>query len=76
MIFREKPLQPIDGVSYPREDYSKFPALITGTEWMQQPSHCELFGVKVHFWCERCIAKISASPASYDVDIEHVFAAE
>ena len=76
VIFNEKPLQPIAGVSYTGEEYWKFPSLITGTEWIQQPSHCELFGIKVHFWCESGIAKISTSPASYDVNIEHVLAAE
>jgi hypothetical protein len=76
VVFREKPLQPIPGVSYSWEEYSKFPSLIAGTEWIQQPSHCELFGIKVHFWCESGIAKISPSPASYDVNTEHVLAAE
>jgi hypothetical protein len=75
-IFREKPPQPISGVSYSWEEYSNFPSLITGTEWIQQPGHCELFRVKVFFWCESGVAKISSSPASYDVNITHVISAE
>lgn len=75
-IFIEKPDQPIVGRSYSFEEYSSFPSLIRDTEWIKQPGHCEIWGVKVFVWCDSGLINISASPGSYVVTSDHVAFAE
>ncbi|MDO6421545.1 hypothetical protein [Saccharophagus degradans] len=76
MIYSKKPDQPIPGTRYNHEEYTSFPSLIPNTEWIKQPSHCEIFGIKVHIWCENGLINISANPGSYTVTVEHVESAE
>ncbi len=75
-IFSDLPDQPISGTKYSHEEFTSFPSLIPETEWIKQPGHCEIFGVKVFIWCSGGFIKISASPASYVVTTEHVESAE
>jgi hypothetical protein len=75
-VFAEKPEQPIPGTRYTHEEYTSFPSLIRGTEWIKQLGHCEIWGVKVFIWCDNGLMKISASPGSYVVTTEHVESAE
>jgi hypothetical protein len=73
--FSEKPPQPELGVSYTGTEYEKFPALITGTHWIQQPGHREVAGKKVFIWCEA--GKITLSVGlNYEVTEEDVQSAE
>lgn len=74
--FANEPERPTPGTSYTHEEYTAFPSVIPGTEWIEQPGHREIWGVKVFIWCDDRIIKISASPWSYDVTTEHVLAAE
>lgn len=75
-VYAEKPDQPKPGTRYTHEKYISFPSLIRGTEWIKQPSHCEIWGVKVFIWCDNGLINISASPGSYVVTTEHVESAE
>ncbi|CAA0079972.1 Uncharacterised protein [Zhongshania aliphaticivorans] len=75
-IYLKKPEQPIPGKRYSLGEYNAFPCLIPATEWIKQPSHCVIFGVNVHVWCESDLIKVSASPSSYIVTAEHVESAE
>lgn len=75
-IYKEKPDQPIPGKSYAHEEYTSFPSLIKDTEWIKQPGHCEVFGIKVFIWCGNGLLTISASSGSYVVTNEHIEAAE
>ncbi|MBV1777239.1 hypothetical protein KSF73_16075 [Burkholderiaceae bacterium DAT-1] len=73
--FAEKPQQPEQGVSYLGSEYEKFPSLIDGTSWIQQPGHRELAGEKVFIWCET--GKITLSVGlNYEVTEEDVQSAE
>jgi hypothetical protein len=71
--FDTKPPQPGPGVSYPGDEFARFPSLIRGTEWVQQPGHCEIAGNRAFIWCEAGQIKVSAS-TTYDVteaDVEN-----
>ncbi|WP_035374338.1 hypothetical protein [Pseudoduganella violaceinigra] len=38
---------------------------------IEQPGHCEIFGVKIAIWCSNGRITVSASPTAYDVTEEH-----
>ncbi len=42
--FTEAPPQPKTGVSYPSEEFVKFPDIVEGTHWIEQPGEAEIFG--------------------------------
>jgi hypothetical protein len=75
-VFKEKPLQPSPGVRYTHEEFTDFHSLIPDTEWIKQPGHCEIYGIKVFIWCDNGLLIISANPDSYIVTNEHVNKAE
>jgi hypothetical protein len=50
-IFTSKPEQPIPGKSYNGEEMSRFPSLIDGTEWIENPRHTIIFGVNIFILC-------------------------
>jgi len=72
----QEPPQPERGRSYPSAEFNKFPNLIQGSAWINQPSHSEIEGIPVHIWCTNDEIRISASPRSYDVDNSHVESAK
>ena len=76
MHHEQEPPQPERGRSYPSAEFNKFPNLIQGTQWINQPSHSEIEGIPVHIWCTHDEIRISASPRSYDVNNSHVENAE
>ncbi|MES2674549.1 MAG: hypothetical protein V4660_09930 [Pseudomonadota bacterium] len=76
LIYSKIPPQPVAVVSYTGDEWSKFSSLIPNAQWIKQPGHCEILGVRVFFWCENGSARISTNPASYIVNNEHVLAAE
>jgi hypothetical protein len=45
------PPQASPGVSYSLDQAQKFPNLIPGTRWLQQPGHCKLAHQDAHAWC-------------------------
>lgn len=76
VVYEEKPDQPVPGINYSHEEYISFPNLIPNTQWIKQPSHCELLGGKVFVWCNGEIINISSSAGSYVVTNDHVELAE
>jgi hypothetical protein len=46
-----RPPQPTPGVPYTWEQTRAFPSLIAGTEWIEQPGHCQLAGQAAFVWC-------------------------
>ncbi|ELX13607.1 hypothetical protein Jab_1c22430 [Janthinobacterium sp. HH01] len=73
--YDQRPPQPELVVSYRGTDIARFPSLIRGTEWIQQPGHCEIAGIKVYIWCGNGMLKISMA-TGYDVADQDVAAAE
>ena len=73
--FDRKPPQAEPGVSYRGADIQKFPTLIKGTEWIQQPGLCEIAGAQVYIWCGNGILKISMG-VSYDISEQDIAEAE
>ena len=70
IVHREKPPQPVPGTPYSFEDYAAFPALVPGTQWVQQPSLRLIDGVRSFVWCDlhRCrIEVIAEADHSYTV---------
>jgi hypothetical protein len=63
-------------VSYPSEDFEKFPSIVEGTHWVEQPGHTEIFGTPVFVWCHKDRIMISPSNDSWHVDEATVVAAE
>jgi hypothetical protein len=50
VMFDVEPPQPELWVSYCGDVLSKFPSLISGTTWMEQPGHCKIMGVAAFVW--------------------------
>ena len=73
--FSEKPPQPIPGQSYSHSEYTAFPSLIQGAEWVKQPSFCMLYGVKIHAWCSLTSLSISLHDG-FDVTDKNIADAE
>lgn len=73
--FETKPPQPEFGVSYRGEVFVQFPSLIAGTEWIEQPAHCEIMGIAVFVWCSANSIKISVGNR-YEVSEQNVQDAE
>lgn len=71
----EKPGQPEPGVSYPGDVFAKFPSIIKGTKWIEQPNHCQISGIDAFIWCEENRIKISVGK-SYEITEEDVANAE
>ncbi len=70
------PPQPEVGVSYPSTEYEKFPSIIGGTRWIEQPGHTEIFGIPVFIWCHDDRIMISPRNGAWEVDDSTVAAAE
>ena len=47
----ERPEQPVAGLSYSGYVFDRFPSLIKGTKWIEQPKRTEICGEKVFIWC-------------------------
>ncbi|MGC9462144.1 hypothetical protein, partial [Vibrio genomosp. F10] len=76
-VYSDKPKQPTPSTSYTYEEYCSFPSLISGTKWVEQPSYCNIDGIKVHISCEREIIKISLNHQDkYTVTTEDIECAE
>ncbi|MYN40822.1 hypothetical protein GTP55_15760 [Duganella sp. FT109W] len=73
--FERKPPQAEPGVSYRGEVFAKFPSLIAGTEWLEQPAHCEIMGIAAFVWCSADSIKISVGDR-YTVSEKNVQNAE
>lgn len=69
-----KPPQPEQGKSYSGEVFSKFPSLIPGTAWIEQPGHSQIAGTKIFIWCGEGEVKISVGE-NYTICEEDVVAA-
>lgn len=76
VIFAEKPDQPVKDKPYDAYTFASFPSLIQDTEWIKQPGHCEIFGIKVFIWCGNGLVTVSTNPGSYVVTSEHIKAAQ
>lgn len=74
--FTKTPPQPKTGVSYPSEEFEKFPSIVEGTRWVEQPGHTEIFGAPVFIWCHKERIMISLTNDSWDIDESTVRAAE
>jgi hypothetical protein len=74
--FTETPPQPKTGVSYPSEEFEKFPSIVEGTRWIEQPGHTEIFGTPVFVWCHKDRIMISPRNDSWDIDESTILAAE
>ncbi len=70
-IYNELPPQREPGKSYSFEESRKFPNLIEGY-LIEQPGHCDIFGVNVFIWCKGNTVTISASPSAHNVNDEHL----
>lgn len=57
--YHEKPDQPVPGKGYRGDIFAQFPSLIPNTQWIEQPKHCVIDGVKVLIWCYNNQIKIS-----------------
>ncbi|MBX7135251.1 MAG: hypothetical protein K1X67_21490 [Fimbriimonadaceae bacterium] len=73
--YKACPPQPEPGVSYPMEDFERFPSLIPGTNWVRQPGHTVVGGHSVFIWCERDRVTMSLFEG-YEVTEANVVAAE
>jgi hypothetical protein len=69
------PPQPVLGRPYSPDEMSKFPSLISGTEWIEQPGHCQIAGQMVFVFCENGRIKVAVSDG-YDVTEAAVVRAE
>jgi hypothetical protein len=61
----EEPRQPEPNTWYSHEEFQKFPWIIEGSRWIEQPSIKTIVGQKVHVFCEKNLAKISMG-SGYD----------
>lgn len=75
-VFHEAPPQPTPGAGYSSEDFSAFPSLVSGTQWIEQPGHRTIFMKPVFIWCSEATVEVSASPSSWTVTEDDVRAAE
>ena len=75
-IFTEAPPQPKTGVSYPSEEFEKFPSIVEGTRCIEQPGHTEIFGTRVFVWCHKDRIMISLTNDLWDVGEATIRAAE
>ncbi len=57
--YSTKPPQPEVGKSYSGTDFSKFPSLIPGTNWVEQPIWHQIDTVTVSIWCTNNSVKIT-----------------
>lgn len=73
--FIRPPPQPEPGVAYSGDEFAKFPSLIMGTRWVQQPGHCVIADQKVFVWCDAGLVKMSVGQ-SYQITEQDVSAAE
>ena len=76
VIHSRAPARPEYGVSYTADEFSKFPSIIGGTQWIQQPGHTHLFGEPVFIWCEKDRIMISPEKSTLDIVESNVAAAE
>ena len=73
--YEDMPPQPEPGVSYPGDEFAKFPSLIPNTKWVQQPGHSIVADNRVFIWCGQDTVKISISDG-YWVTEKNVVSAE
>jgi len=71
-----KPDQPIPGKPYRGDEFFAFPSLISGTEWIEQPGHCHVFGVPVFINCANGLVNVSVGHGGWAVTETHVKWAE
>jgi len=69
------PPQPQVGVRYSGEEFARFPSLIRGSEWLEQPGHCVIAGEPAFAWCAGQEIRISLSDG-YAVTEARVASAE
>lgn len=69
------PPQPQVGVSYSGEEFARFPSLIHGSEWIEQPGHCAIAGEPAFAFCVGQQIRISLSD-NYAVTAAQVTSAE
>ncbi|ADK80317.1 hypothetical protein [Sediminispirochaeta smaragdinae] len=74
--FTTKPEQAVPGTSYTGDEFSRFPRLIPGTRWIEQPCHTVLFGEEVFIWCDLGGIKISIGTGRYNVVEDDILVAE
>lgn len=72
----EMPPQPVLGRSYSFEAFNKFPSLIKGTSWIEQPGHCHIAGQKVSVLCRENRIQISIFEPNWGVSEASVMRAE
>lgn len=72
----EMPPQPVLGRSYSFEAFNKFPSLIKGTSWIEQPGHCQIAGQKVSVLCRENRIQISIFETNWGVSEASVMRAE
>lgn len=66
--FSVEPPQPVYGVSYPIEEFEKFPFLIPNTLWLEQPGRCKISGNPVYVWFFDNSARITIANDGFDVN--------
>lgn len=69
--FNVIPAQPEPGKSYTYVEHRQFPKLIDGL-LIENPGHCQIFGVDVYISCANGVIKICASPGSYNIEDQHL----
>jgi hypothetical protein len=69
--YSSTPPQPDPGKSYEFTERNKFANLIPGY-LIEQPGHCEIFGIKVYIYGENGAIIVCASPSADDVSEEHI----
>jgi len=47
----QPPPQPVPGVTYCNDEMARFPSLIPGSTWLEQPGHGVIGGRKAFLWC-------------------------
>jgi hypothetical protein len=70
-----RPFESVPGVTYRGDEFAKFPSLIAGTTWVEQPGHCLIAAQSAFVWCDTHAIKISVA-RGYEVDASAVVAAE
>lgn len=66
VVHNERLPQPEPGKPYRLDEFEKFPSLIPGTQWIEQPGHCQVAGQRVFVWCGRDEIKLSVH-SDYEV---------
>ena len=74
VVHAERPPQPEPGKSYRSDVFAQFASLIPGTQWIEQPKHCQIAGQKIFAWCDRDQLKLSVF-SDYEVTEADVEAA-